>query len=83
MLIEVTQEDIDSPEGEMRCKTCPVALALNRATGRSWTVSTDWATCGSSSILNLPDAASDFITNYDSNQPVKPFTFELDYEPTR
>lgn len=88
MLIEVTAEDIDA--GKRRdCHGCPVATALDRATGERWAVGVDergravarrerfdgW--------FALPRAASEFVRRFDAGGMPGPFTFEFDAEAAR
>lgn len=84
--IEVTQEDINAgKEGD--CNFCPIALALNRATGRLWTVNNYY--CYERDIdsnrigeniyflrgnCNIPN----WIFDFDKDGDVKPIAFELD-----
>ena len=83
MKIEVTQKDIDKGL-KSTCYYCPIALAFKRkikseiALGvavnaknvhhfheKSW------------HRYDLPKEAKKFIQRFDSDQPVKPFTFEI------
>lgn len=78
MTIEVTQDDIDKGD-EADCDKCPIALAINRATGKRWCVV--WHRCwldeDHSPSIDLPESAVDFIQDFDNDQSVKPFSFEL------
>jgi hypothetical protein len=84
MIINVTQKHID--EGTRNnCDTCPVALALNEATERTWIVGSDsaaykgnFAGFGWSDDIKLPLEARRFIARVDSKRSVLPFSFELD-----
>ena len=86
--VEVMQEDIDN--GAISNESCPIALAFRRATGALHTVSVDCfridaldtATSDDFPVSHfvfypLPPEASQFVTSFDSHQPVRPFSFEV------
>jgi hypothetical protein len=57
---------------------CPVALALNRATGRRWEVYfTHLADVRRQRGQATPLAVADFCEKFDDGIGVRPFTFEL------
>lgn len=69
--IEVTSEDIERGVPD-NCHHCPIALAARRAGLNTPEVD--------SAFLNgmvLPDAATEFILDYDNGEPVEPFSFEV------
>lgn len=82
--IEITQDMIfDGKEGD--CEFCPVALALDKATGKSWAVTNYFcieSDHGMPSDLTkkimFPRAVVDWIFAFDSGGHVKPFSFELE-----
>lgn len=76
--IDVKQLDIDTGlKGD--CALCPIARALDRATGESWRVHSSWATrSGDSFKTHLPLEAVRFIDLFDEGRPVKPFSFDLE-----
>ena len=80
-LIEVTQSDIDKVDKFKYkinpSKYCPIAIALNRVTKKSWTV-TSYKLWFDDKDYSLPLKVVDFIKNYDKGLPVNPFSFELD-----
>lgn len=76
MKIEVTQEDIDKGE-RGSCSGCPVALAMKRALGVQTLLVEDDAAWTNMEEYLLPDPVPDFIGDFDTGEPVKPFTFEL------
>lgn len=77
MKIEVTQTMID--EGEAcSCFRCPVAIAIKRASA-DLTVGFASAWIDQKQV-HLPDDAMDFVNAFDGGNPVRPFSFELDYE---
>lgn len=91
LVINVTQEDIEKGErGE--CARCPVARALQRATGdpiadvipgehRGLSARFHATSVTPAKRHPLPDAVVDWIGKYDGavgDEPVKPFTFELE-----
>jgi hypothetical protein len=83
MLVQVTQDDIDAG---LPCVSnhCPVALALNRATGCEWDVQGNGC-CGirmkakNYFSLNAPNDVAYFVEEFDDGLPVEPFEFELDW----
>jgi hypothetical protein len=82
LTVEVTAEDIRLGKPSSNCK-CAVALALNRIPGVSSahvefggaTVTYTLAGVTYDLAFNLPEQASDFITAFDQEEPVEPFTF--------
>jgi hypothetical protein len=82
MRIEVTQEDIDNGT-KGRCRLCPIALAVRRATGSpdAWVDDTHimWgASWGAwDGVAMTPRSAWSFMASFDSGQDVQPFSFEL------
>ncbi len=80
MTIEVTEDDIINGEPTEPCK-CPVALALERATGKQWIVSCNDAGTSEEegyALTMLPPDVRDFIKTYDNRGTVSPFTFYMD-----
>ena len=84
MLVNVTQNHIDlSNSGfyydEDRANCCPVALALNEATGKEWAVTPNncWRHY-STQVLPLPPEVISNIHQYDSFGAMEPFSFELE-----
>lgn len=91
LILEVTQEDIDKGKRE-NCSLCPIALALMRKFNLDPSEdSLDHVSVGitmasifpvidkqhKSQYFYMPDEASEFIKNFDSKIPVKPFNFTL------
>ena len=80
MIINVTQEHIKKGNRSL-CTECPIALAINEA------LSINHAWVGMEEIridnwdTRLPDEADIFISAFDRNVPVEPFSLELDYQP--
>ena len=77
--VRVTQADIDASLGG--CSDCPVALAINRATG--WDDA--WVTKASlmrdhtgEFVQPLPERARAFVRAYDEGRPIRPFTFFIE-----
>jgi hypothetical protein len=85
MLIQVTADDLARGQRRNHAR-CPVALALNRATGKEWVVSTAFAYrlgVQAPSVF-FPFEASLRITMFDAGRPVEPFAFEFDdHRPTQ
>lgn len=81
MIVIVTQEDIAN--GKRRAATgCPLALAIERATGRHASVGPQRVSIGWHKSLFLPPTAYNFRQDFDNGVPVQPFTFDLDYLPS-
>lgn len=90
MLITVTQEHIDSAYADplikdIPSKHCPIALALKDKFKVDYVcVELDYCIIGQfpddiiGSHIELPQTAMDFISTFDSRNPVTPFSFELD-----
>lgn len=84
--IHVTQEDIEKGRRDDVC-WCPIALAAKRAglkgvevdasqdANKSW--GWLWTT---NECFRLPKEAIDFISAFDSSEPVQPFSFVVSYE---
>jgi hypothetical protein len=76
MQIEVTQEDID--RGKKRdALCCPIALAMARATGRSWAIGCGVAVDEADTEVHLPEIAFRFESLFDFGKPVQPLSFEV------
>jgi hypothetical protein len=83
VLVEVTQEDIDKGKrGDPWC--CPAARALERATGKKWSVvgplcsRVDDRKQAIGKRITLPQEVFDFVRAFDGGEPVSPFSFELE-----
>lgn len=83
MKIEVTQKDIDNGvQGE--CQSCPIALAFKRTSNSKRvyvnTKSIDVCHRGNQGVktYELPKKAQTFVKRFDRQEPVKPFSFELE-----
>ena len=81
LTVEVTQQDIE--RGSLiECRSCPVALALQRATGREVEVAGPWFIFANSRRhFNLPESVRDFVAQFDSGVAVQPFSFEIEAQP--
>lgn len=86
MRIDVTQEDIaNGVRLDHRC--CPVARAIERATGMQASVDVDrgcnnpsaFVVIGSVAAVDLPHSVMWFVKKFDRGGQVEPFSFELDY----
>jgi len=84
VIIKVTHDDIADGE-KANCKKCPVALAINRATGKLWAVHTTYCYRISDidSIIygpniSLEKSATDWIYAFDAGGYVEPFSFNLE-----
>jgi hypothetical protein len=79
MRVEITREDIR--RGRPRQVGCsPMALALERQTGRIFAVRSDELEDDNSRRHPLPLEAQEFIARFDLGNPVEPITFELPYQ---
>jgi hypothetical protein len=74
--IEVTAEDIAQGE-RSDCYACPIALAVKRATGKQVAACHAHVYVGDDKGLLSADARS-FVTAFDHNEPVSPFSFDLE-----
>lgn len=78
MVIEVTEEDILLGKRE-DCYKCPVARAVERATGEPCSVRGGYITFDEGQ-LRYPISVGAFTLRFDRGWMVTPFTFEIDYE---
>ena len=81
MLIEVTRDDVGN--GQRFCSdSCPVALAIKRATGAFFVVMTCehvMITKGvSKQIVRLPPDVIEKVLRFDRGHAMEPFSFELE-----
>lgn len=78
LTIHVTQEDINSGIPK-KCSKCPVALAINRATGLAATVKFHPNYIGENEhdIFMTPDCVIAFINKFDAGNHVSPFSFTI------
>jgi hypothetical protein len=79
-LIDVKQEHIDKGR-RTSASSCPIALAIVDATGKSAGVTRDYiALYGFMSMRHYmpPKEAQDFIRKFDMQIPVEPFSFVLE-----
>lgn len=75
--VSVTRLDIARGRGCSPCG-CPIALALERATGRVFVVA-GWGCRVPGEILgHFPEEAKTFIRHFDGCLPVEPFVFDVD-----
>ena len=79
--IEVTQEDIDKGNRLAPC-SCPVALAISRATNKCAIVSSQDVSFQAygGGFVYFDAIVRDFINKFDGRQPVQPFKFDLDID---
>ncbi len=83
MTIYVTQQDINKGRQAM-ITACPIALALQRSTGKCWKVGTTYLVKpNGEEEVSLPSEACLFIRAYDDigKHAVQPFHFDLPGEP--
>ena len=59
------------------CERCPVALAVQRATGADEVKVNKVRIWGGSRWYHTPDEARAFILRFDAGDPVEPFGFAL------
>jgi len=76
MRIDVTQDDINRG---VHCAgtMCPVALAVNRATGRHCRVSAALITFHEGGCFSPVREVREFIYAFDDRLPVAPFSFDI------
>lgn len=81
--IAITADDIKF--GTHRCDSCPVALALRRATkNQTWLAHWKWMSSGQDDAYRefaAVPAVQDFIVRFDVGEPVTPSTFTFDLVP--
>lgn len=79
MIIKVTEQDIERGS-RVFSDHCPVALAINRATGRHAIVYHHAIKIGELSRIEypVPDKVREFIQDFDSGKEVQPFEFDLE-----
>lgn len=78
VIIDVTKEDIAAGDHD-KCTTCPVALAMRRATGDLWEVDYIEARRRRDRVaISLPPPVTDWIERYDGYEEVLPFQFQLE-----
>jgi hypothetical protein len=75
MKIIVTKEDIERGRHWSE-SLCPVALAVQHATGKNALVSYILGVEGYVSEV-APQSVREFIERFDANRPVEPFEFDL------
>lgn len=80
MRIDVTQYDIDHGS-RARSTSCPVALAVKRAVGREDVSMGAWTGHVGETVVKLPLEVTKFVSAFDSNNPVAPFSFDLPWTP--
>lgn len=78
-LIDVTREDIEDGERDS-CTSCPVAIAIQRATGKVASVDYGRLELPGCATIRLPDFVEKFTLDFDSGAPVEPFSFLIDLE---
>ena len=80
MRIDVTQDDIASGEPGDAIR-CPIARAIRRVTGCLSSVGTShvdlFEANGRAHDFELPAEAYNFVTEFDHELPVAPFSFDL------
>jgi hypothetical protein len=79
--IDVTADDIRRGRRD-DALACPVALALDRATGEPWGVDPKImieATYGR--MAGTPPEVASFVCDFDAGREVAPFSFDLEVEP--
>lgn len=82
--IDVTAEDIE--QGDSKCASCPVARALQRATGDDWTAHHDGLARrmppdGRRESFLAPPELLRFIQKFDRGRNVQPTSFTFDLVP--
>lgn len=87
MKITVTQSDIEAGKPNRSCQ-CPIARAVSRSLGYAF--EHERVVVNPNKILlldnigiihtrhNVPSEVTDFVTAFDSGEPVAPFSFHLD-----
>jgi len=78
MTIKVTADHIKRGR-RAQCFECPVALALDEATGQFWKVKSAslYNVTSNLQIHNVPLSVTTFVRDFDDGRIVSPFEFEL------
>lgn len=84
MKIEVTEYNILAGKRSSFCG-CPIALAINRATGGKYAahVSPNWINLLNTQTdlweldCSLPEEAKVFVRGFDNSEKMQPFSFEI------
>lgn len=74
-IVEVTTQDIERGK-PFECRVCPVNIALERVTDRLCRTSSRICEIAGIDYI-LPYEAHKFISDFDRNNPVQPFTFTI------
>ena len=77
--VQVTSDDIE--KGQRRNDwSCPICLALFRATGTKWVVNPEncYPITDRDCFIPLPEEVQDFIRDFDAQGFGEPFSFEID-----
>ena len=79
MRIDVTMDDIMFGQ-RGKCQHCPIARAIRRATGKLGFAVFPYRVCNAQlrTIARLPFEATVFISAYDLEMTVEPFSFDID-----
>ena len=79
--INVTQRDIDRGEYDS-CLNCPNAIAIRRHLKSKYRnelkVYKHYVETNSATLADMPAIAHDWISSYDQEEKVRPFTYALD-----
>ena len=86
MKIQITDQDIKLGQPGIHY-ACPVALALNRATGQAWSVNKRTLITYKPSIDKIssqptPEIVRFMMNKFDHKEKIKPFSFILDKQET-
>jgi hypothetical protein len=74
--VEVKQEHIDAGK-RSDCFHCPVAIAIQEATGKPWRVQFRkmWT---ETELISVPEKAKRFIYDFDHGLKPQPFAFDVE-----
>lgn len=76
LIVKVNRDDIRKGRPGLN-DGCALALALKRATGKKWHVASSHAENSDGGRIVLPQAARDFVEEFDRSGEGFPFKFEI------
>jgi hypothetical protein len=79
--IEVTASDIFQGRPSEAFE-CPVAIAAARALGKTAGLTTTSMLVGGDQFITVPPQVTEWITRFDTGQPVEPITFTVNVPDT-
>lgn len=82
--VEVLQHHIDAGV-RGNCRLCPIAVALQRATGEAWSIGMLFDDAiglpldrDTTDLVTLPSSVATFIRRFDAEEECHPFSFSVE-----